>query len=82
MYLRYQKLTEEGLKAAFRQPTKVLVLAALISVVIVLAAIFGLAQWAEASVLNHGIQHVLIFMAGIGFGTSMLSIYHAKGKDK
>jgi hypothetical protein len=62
--------------------TAVLAGTAILSVGIALLAIFTLADWAEASVLNHAVQHVLIFLAGLGFGTSMLSIYAEKGKEK
>jgi hypothetical protein len=62
--------------------TAILAGAAVLSVGIALLAIFALADWAEVSVLSHGIQHVLIFLAGLGFGTSMLAIYQTKGKQK
>ncbi len=60
-------------------PVSLLAGVAALSVGIALLAIFALASWAEASVLNHGIQHVLIFLSGLGFGTSMLAVYVAKG---
>lgn len=42
----------------------------LLSIGVVLLAIFGLASWAEAAAWHHATQHVLIFGAGIGMGST------------
>jgi len=55
---------------------------AILSVGLALLAIFALAGWAETSTLSHGSQHVLIFLAGLGFGTTTLEIIRQKGKEK
>lgn len=47
----------------------------LISVAVTLIGIFGLSGWAEANPLHHGIQHVIIFLSGAGFGGSFVSGY-------
>jgi|GEM_PF-1782649 len=53
---------------------------ALISAGLALFASFTLATWAEASTLGHGVQHVLLFTAGIGFGGSLTS-YLKRSKE-
>ncbi|HSX53602.1 MAG TPA: hypothetical protein VLF90_04565 [Patescibacteria group bacterium] len=52
---------------------KALVLA--FSVVLTLIGIFAISGWAEASAFNHGVQHVIIFVSGAGFGGSLLAGY-------
>jgi len=42
-----------------------------LSVLLALVASFVLASWAESSSFAHGVQHVLLFTAGIGAGTSL-----------
>lgn len=46
----------------------------LVSIVIGLVASFVLADWAEAASWHHGLQHVLLFIAGMGLGGSVT--YH------
>ncbi len=46
---------------------------AVASVIMALLAIFTLSNWAEATPLHHSIQHVLLFIAGVGFGGSLVS---------
>ena len=43
------------------------------SLAVALLAVFALPSWAEASTLQHGVQHVLIFVAGAGAGSSLLT---------
>lgn len=50
----------------------------ILAAAMVLIGVFGLSSWAEASGLNHGLQHVLIFLGGVGFGGSLLTMYKAK----
>jgi hypothetical protein len=42
------------------------------SIGLALVGIFVLAEWAEVSPVHHAVQHVLIFLAGTGFGGSSL----------
>lgn len=51
---------------------------AMASVLLALLASFGLANWAEASSYHHGIQHVLLFVAGMGVGGSLIQATHRK----
>lgn len=44
------------------------------SIILTLAAIFVLADWAETSMFGHGLQHVLIFVAGCGAGGALFSL--------
>lgn len=55
---------------------------ALSSVLIMLLAIFALADWAEASALHHGVQHILIFGSGIGVGSSFMHWFGSKRSEK
>lgn len=77
------EITESQTKTRTKKLSPVSILGgiAITSVGLAVLAIFTLAAWAETSVLSHGIQHVLIFLAGLGFGTSMLGIYQLKGKN-
>jgi len=56
------------------------VLLAALSAGLALFASFILASWAEASSFAHGVQHVLLFTAGIGFGGSLTS-YLKRSKE-
>ncbi|HKR81921.1 MAG TPA: hypothetical protein VJR27_02885 [Candidatus Saccharimonadales bacterium] len=61
--------------------TKVATLAGLtlgVSVVLALVASFALGAWAEASAFGHGLQHVLLVVAGAGFGSSLVTIIKRK----
>ena len=49
------------------------VLAAAIAVALV--AQFALSSWAEASQLNHDLQHGIIFVSGIGAGAALVVLY-------
>lgn len=40
-----------------------------------LIGIFALSSWAEASVMHHAIQHLVIFVSGVGFGGSVVTGY-------
>ena len=51
------------------------------SVLIALAAIFGLSAWAESGPLPHAVQHVLIFGAGTGLGGSVLAVRRPKKEE-
>jgi hypothetical protein len=44
------------------------------SVSLTLVGILALAGWAETSVVHHAIQHVIIFVAGCGAGSSLLNV--------
>ena len=47
---------------------------ALLSVLTALFAIFGLASWAELSGAHHAVQHVVLFVGGVGVGSSLTRI--------
>jgi len=51
---------------------------AILSVGVALLAIFLIAEWAEVSPLHHAVQHVLIFLSGLGFGTSLLNAHRTR----
>lgn len=53
---------------------------AVLSASVALLAVFVLAGWAEASAVGHGIQHVVIFLAGLGLGGSTLALYQNQMK--
>jgi hypothetical protein len=44
-----------------------------ISAVVALVAMFTISSWAEAAPMHHAVQHVLLFVAGVGFGASLVS---------
>ncbi len=69
---------------AKKQTKRKLGLAAIaaLSVALALIAIFTLSGWAEASLLHHGIQHVLIFLSGLGVGGSAITAYQTKGDNQ
>lgn len=56
-------------------------LCASMSVVVALAAIFGLSAWAESGPLQHAVQHVLIFSAGAGLSGAVLAVRRPKKED-
>jgi len=62
--------------------SRLLVVLAVTSVGVALIGIFALANWAEVSELHHGMQHVLIFLAGIGLGGSSIALYTLKGGSR
>ena len=44
---------------------------AIASVAVMVVAVFGIAEWAELATWHHGLQHVLIFVAGGAMGTAI-----------
>ena len=62
---------------AWRRPYLPL-LTMLTAVALLLLSQFRLAAWAEVSALHHTMQHLLIFSAGIGVGTSGKSLYESR----
>lgn len=41
------------------------------SVILMITAVFGIAEWAELATWHHGLQHVMIFVAGGAMGTAI-----------
>jgi len=47
---------------------------ATLSVGLALFAIFSMAGWAELSTTHHAVQHVLLFVGGVGVGGSLRNL--------
>lgn len=43
-----------------------------VSLLVTFIGIFVIAEWAETATWHHGLQHVLIFLGGAGFGGSLM----------
>jgi len=69
-------------KKQFKQTAAVPVTVFLAAIGLTLVAIFGLRSWAEASELHHAVQHVLIFSAGAGAGSSLFSLFKTKKEGR
>ena len=47
---------------------------AIFSIGLALIGSFGLATWAEVSATHHAIQHIVLFLGGVGVGSSFISL--------
>jgi len=73
-----QSLTDgkrEGTRLKYRLRLFIPLSVAVLAVSATLVGIFTLSNWAEASAAHHAIQHVVIFLSGVGFGGSIVTGY-------
>ncbi len=82
MLLTIQKNLLIQTKKLVTNKSKLIITAVLVlAVTTTLIGIFPMSQWAETSVVHHAVQHAIIFLSGVGFGTASVAGYLNNRKD-
>lgn len=70
--------TDADVKTLTSSISKTAVVGLIIAIGLFLIGHYALTSWAEASEAHHTVQHVVIFLGGLGMGVSGLSLFKTK----
>jgi hypothetical protein len=72
--------TQEAVKSTEEHNIALPLIVAVVSGLVFLNAHFFLRSWAMASMVNHTIDHIIIFLSGSTFGAALFNMLRSRSK--